>query len=558
VRVDTPQPNQTRLDQCHERTRTQGVNVVFYWTVRAVLEPFFALYFRLRRYGRNLIPSKGPLILACNHRSFLDPFVIGTCVHRPVYFVAKQELFERRVWGRVLNALGAFPVRRGQSDQQAMDTARALLDRGEVVVIFMEGTRVRSTGLGRPKRGVGHLALSTGSPVVPVAVAGSEHIRRGVFVRPRRVAVRCGRPLSFSKLGAVSPQLAGEVTRRIWPRVQLQWEWLGGLPPIRSACVVGAGPMGTALAVLLARAGVDVELACRTRSQARNLTETRISDHLEGIALPDNVRAVCTSDAEVSGVDLVVFAVPARRVGEAASTVGAKLEDHTAVLVASKGLVGPSAETASSYLKRHIRSRALAVLGGPSHAQEAVSHGTSIVLSSRSSDFNKQLSELLTSGGLHVELTDDVVGVELAGCAKNAATLAASAALECGNNAAGAAAGAVFSEIHALAIKRGAQSKTFIGLAGCGDLVATVLADQSRNRRAGELLAQGLATEQIANVLGGTAESLDSVPLLAEALSQHAVEAPAIQSLNALIQGRIDLERWNEGVSSIPVYAPAA
>jgi glycerol-3-phosphate dehydrogenase len=263
------------------------------------------------------------------------------------------------------------------------------------------------------------------------------------------------------------------------------------------------------------------------------------------------------SDLELSAADLVVFAVPSRQLGEAAAAVSAKIEDHTALLVASKGLVGPSAETASSYLNQHIHPRALAVLGGPSHARETLSHGASVVLASRVPDLNKQLSELLTSGGLRVELTDDVVGVEFAGCAKNAATLAASAAFECGNNAAGAAAGQVFSEIHALALRRGAHSNAFIGLAGCGDLVATVLADQSRNRRAGELLAQGLAPQRITALLGGTAESLDTVPLFAKALSQHALEAPAIQSLNALIDGRIDLEHWNEDVGSLRVYAPA-
>ena len=163
----------------HDRARGRGVNPYVYWLVRAVLQPFFHLYFRLSRIGRQHVPEDGPVIFAANHRSFLDPFVIGTLVRRPVYYVAKKELFARRWQAWILNALGAFPVDRGASDEEMMRTARAILERGDCVVIFPEGTRVRPGGLGRPKRGVGRLALEAGAPIVPVAVLGTEAVRCG-------------------------------------------------------------------------------------------------------------------------------------------------------------------------------------------------------------------------------------------------------------------------------------------------------------------------------------------------------------------------------------------
>ena len=172
------------------------------------------------------------MILAANHRSFLDPFVIGVCVRRPIYFVAKRELFEWRFVGWFLNCLGAFPVRRGESDEESVATALALLERGEAVVIFPEGTRHRSGPLKEPKRGVGRLALESGAPVVPVAVAGTERARRGWRIRPVRVTIRCGRALTYPRVPAPSPHLAREVTARIWPCVDLQWAWLGG--PMRT------------------------------------------------------------------------------------------------------------------------------------------------------------------------------------------------------------------------------------------------------------------------------------------------------------------------------------
>ena len=220
-----------RLAPHHERIRRRGVNRLVYWPFRAFAQPALQLYFRIRRIGREHIPA-GKVILAANHRSFLDPFVIGVCVRRPIYFMAKREIFHRRYAGWFLNCLGAFPVRRGESDEDAVATARTLLERGEAVVIFPEGTRRRSGPLKDPKRGVGRLALETGAPVVPIAMVGTDRARRGWRIRPVRVTVRCGRPLVYPRVEEPSVRLAEEVTARIWPCVDLQWAWLGG--PMRS------------------------------------------------------------------------------------------------------------------------------------------------------------------------------------------------------------------------------------------------------------------------------------------------------------------------------------
>src|SRR5205823_10889079 len=144
-------------------------------------------------------------------------------------------------------------------DQEMIETAKAILARGDIVLIFPEGTRTRPGSLGRPKRGVGRLALETGAPVVPVAVIGTEAVRRGWRIRPHKVRIRAGRALRFPKVDHPSKALAGAVTDRIWPCVMLQWEWLGGTPPLRRAAIVGAGTWGTSLAICLARAGIEVE-----------------------------------------------------------------------------------------------------------------------------------------------------------------------------------------------------------------------------------------------------------------------------------------------------------
>jgi 1-acyl-sn-glycerol-3-phosphate acyltransferase len=219
----------TDLGEFRDRSLNRGVNPFLYWTLRALFVPTFLIYFRMQRIGREHLPKTGPLLLASNHRSFLDPFVIGTLVRRPVYYMAKRELFEKRWQAWALNGLGAFPVDRGAGDGDALETARAILARGDCVVVFPEGTRVRRGPLGTPRRGIGRLALETGVPVAPVAVFGSEHVRRGWRIRPRKVRVRVGAPVCYPSNDSSSPALASAVTERIWACVSLQWAWLGGL-----------------------------------------------------------------------------------------------------------------------------------------------------------------------------------------------------------------------------------------------------------------------------------------------------------------------------------------
>lgn len=205
------------------------MNLLVYWFWRGILQTFFWTYLRMRRTGMNHIPASGPAIIASNHRSFFDPFLIGMMTRRPMYYMAKRELFGYNpVLSWLLSALGAFPVDRGNGDQETIRTVKELLARGELVLIFPEGHRIRPGGLGSPRRGVGRLALETGAPVVPVAVIGTDEIRRGWRLRPRRVRCRAGAPLRFPMMPVASPQVAATVTGRVWQRISLQWEWLGG------------------------------------------------------------------------------------------------------------------------------------------------------------------------------------------------------------------------------------------------------------------------------------------------------------------------------------------
>jgi glycerol-3-phosphate dehydrogenase (NAD(P)+) len=142
------------------------------------------------------------------------------------------------------------------------------------------------------------------------------------------------------------------------------------------------------------------------------------------------------------------------------------------------------------------------------------------------------------------EQSNDPVGIELAGAAKNAAALAAGATEKQGLNAAGAAAGHIFAEVWRYAESQGARPESMIGLGGTGDLVATALAPQSRNRRAGELLGDGVPGDQIPAKIGQAVEALGAVPLLARALRQAGISAPVTNGLSDLITGESTLDEW--------------
>jgi glycerol-3-phosphate dehydrogenase (NAD(P)+) len=540
----TPRP----LAVYHERTRGRGVHPVIYWPTRWVLKSLLFIYFRIRRLGTEHVPDGG-VILAANHRSFLDPFVIGACIGRPTYFVAKQELFRNPIVAWFLNCLGAFPLRRGASDEESVATALTLLERGRAVVIFPEGTRIKTGSLGRPKRGVGRLALQSGKPVVPIAVTGSERARNGWKIKPVKVHMRCGPPLTFPLVEDPSPFLAGEVTERIWPCVQLQWEWLGGLPPLRTAAVIGAGRMGTAISTVLARAGLEVQLGCRTRGQADAVGQQRENPaYLPGLKLDRSIQVKTVPEIELAGVDLVVLSVPCAALPAVVGEIGTRMSDRSSVLVASKGLVPPLGSTPSAYVSERVRARAVATLAGPAHAREAIESGASVVVATRDPHLRRQLRDVLESGGLTVEATDDVTGAEFAACAKNAAALASATAAARGANLAGAAAGRVFSEVHQLALASGGRSETFTGLAGAGDLVASAIAEGSRNRRAGELVGAGVPSEQGEATIAQTAESLATVPLLRLAFERRGIDAPITDGLRRMLDGETSPDDWLESV----------
>lgn len=180
---------------------------MLYWVARALIRLWAKVFLRWRIEGLEHVPRTGPVLLAVNHLSAVDPLLAGTAIRRKVHFMAKEELFRSPALGRLLRHLAAFPVRRGEGDRQALKQALALLEAGEVVGIFPEGTRSPDGQLQQAQTGIAFLAKRGGAAVIPMAVSGTREIlRQGVwFPRPARVRILIGEPLHAVGEGTGQP-----------------------------------------------------------------------------------------------------------------------------------------------------------------------------------------------------------------------------------------------------------------------------------------------------------------------------------------------------------------
>jgi 1-acyl-sn-glycerol-3-phosphate acyltransferase len=213
------------FDRFHRRSRTHEPDLI-YDVARVVLTPPCLLLYRLRAIGAENVPRTGPVILAPNHFSQWDHFFAGVYIRRRVRFMAKSQLFSNPVIEWIFYHGGAFPIRRGHHDEEAFKTAYTILERGGCMLMYPEGGRSRSGGLGEPRPGVGRIALQSGVPVIPVAIHGSLGVRGWRKFRFPKVTVQFGEPMSFDVVPEPTREQQIEVATRIFERVRDMYERL--------------------------------------------------------------------------------------------------------------------------------------------------------------------------------------------------------------------------------------------------------------------------------------------------------------------------------------------
>jgi 1-acyl-sn-glycerol-3-phosphate acyltransferase len=211
------------FERFHERARRRKPDWI-YTLARVILTLPTILLYRTRGISLKNVPAKGPVILAPNHFSQWDHFFACVYLRRQVRFMAKSQMFKNPVIEFIFFHGGVFPVRRGQRDEEAFVTAKAILDQGGLVLVYIEGGRSRTSELGTPKPGVGRLALETGVPVVPVAIHGSVGVRGWKRLRFPRVTIQFGEPIAFPVEEHPDRERQQEVSEEVFALVRAMYE----------------------------------------------------------------------------------------------------------------------------------------------------------------------------------------------------------------------------------------------------------------------------------------------------------------------------------------------
>lgn len=296
--------------------------------------------------------------------------------------------------------------------------------------------------------------------------------------------------------------------------------------------VVGSGGFGTCLSALLAGNGLEVRQWCRRPEYAQTLANRRENvKYLPGVKLPTNVWVTSSLQDAVQGAEVVVVAVPSQAVRETAQRFAPYLDPSATLLNVAKGIENDSFKRMSEVLTEVVDAdHAVASLSGPNHAEE-IARGMpgATVIASRTPGCLDLLCDLFSNDTFKAYPRSDLVGVELGGVLKNITAIAAglTKGIGFGDNSAAAVITLGLDEMVRFGTAHGAKARTFTGLSGLGDLIATATSEHSRNRRIGELLGRGLTYQQALATMGGkVAEGIHATRFVHEQAVAEGVELP--------------------------------
>ena len=303
--------------------------------------------------------------------------------------------------------------------------------------------------------------------------------------------------------------------------------------------VIGAGSWGTALALLLNKNGHEVTVWSYQEEEVRELSEKR--EHvtkLPGVKIPEEIGFTADIKGAVQEKDVVVLAVPSIHIRSTARMISPyAIKDQKFVDVA-KGIEEDTLMTLSQQIEEEIPQADVAVLSGPSHAEE-VGRGlpTTVCIGARTEETARYLQELFMNEVFRVYISPDILGIELGGSLKNVIALAAGIAdgMGYGDNTKAALITRGIAEISRLGVKMGGAAETFGGLAGIGDLIVTCASVHSRNRKAGYLMGQGKTMQEAMDEVQMVVEGVYSAKAAAKLGLKYGVSLPIIEEVNKVL-----------------------
>ena len=305
--------------------------------------------------------------------------------------------------------------------------------------------------------------------------------------------------------------------------------------------VLGAGSWGTALSVLLSDNGHQVTVWSIDENEVKMLDEKREHElKLPGVKLPDDM--VITGDLEstIKGKDFLVLAVPSPFTRSTAQKMSPFVAEGQIIVDVAKGIEESTLMTLSRQIEQEIPQADVAVLSGPSHAEEVGRRlPTTCVVGAKTRKTAEYLQSMFISNVFRVYTSPDILGIELGGSLKNVIALAAGIAdgLGYGDNTKAALITRGIAEIARLGVKMGGKIETFTGLTGMGDLIVTCASVHSRNRKAGYLIGKGMSMQEAMDEVKMVVEGVYSAKAAAELAKKYDVSMPIVEEVNAVLFG---------------------
>lgn len=302
--------------------------------------------------------------------------------------------------------------------------------------------------------------------------------------------------------------------------------------------VLGAGSWGTALAAHLVKNNQDVVLWSHRASQVKEMRKSRENPKLPGSKLPEALKYTADLEEACRDKDLLVFAVPSTATRETAEKINNLVPDGQRIVLVSKGIEENTLFTQEDIVKDVLPGSDVAVLSGPSHAEEVIAEMPTVVVSgARNKDTAVFVQSVFMNSSFRVYISSDVLGIELGGSLKNVIALAAgmSDGLGFGDNAKAALITRGVHEMTSLAVKMGGKVDTLNGLTGIGDLIVTCESRHSRNRKCGMLIGQGMSTNDAVKEVQMVVEGIYSAKAALGLGKKYEVDLPIVEAVNQVL-----------------------
>lgn len=303
--------------------------------------------------------------------------------------------------------------------------------------------------------------------------------------------------------------------------------------------VVGAGSWGTALALVLEKNGHQVTLWSSREEKAEELRKLRENvDKLPGVKLPETLEITSDIEAAVKDKELVVLGVPSLYIRSTAAKMAPYVHEGQIIVNVSKGIEESTLSTMTEVVLEEIPGGDVAVLSGPSHAEEVSrSIPTTVVAGAKTRKTAEKIQSIFMNETFRVYTSPDMLGIEIGGALKNVIALAAGITdgLGFGDNTKAALITRGIAEMSRLGVAMGGYQETFSGLAGMGDLIVTCASRHSRNRKAGYLIGQGYSMKEAMDEVKMVVEGVYSAKAALKLAEKYYVRLPIIEQVNAVL-----------------------